>query len=188
MNAIKNVSNRRSFLKGVFSAGAFVVASRVLPESAFAQDPAVRTRAQSAPLSPSVYLGIEPDGTVFIVTHRSEMGTGIRTTLPMVAADELEADWSRVRIEQGLGDPKYGDQNTDGSRSVRDFYDAFRRAGATARTMLVSAAAAQWNVPAGECFAQNHEVVHRPSNRRLAYGALVPAAARLTAPQPATLV
>ena len=126
----------------------------------------MRTRAQSAPLSPSVYLGVEPDGTVFIVTHRSEMGTGIRTSLPLVAADELDADWSRVRIEQGLGDPKYGDQNTDGSRSIRDFYDAFRRAGASARVMLVSAAAAQWGVPATECAAQNHEVVHRPSGRR----------------------
>jgi isoquinoline 1-oxidoreductase beta subunit len=186
MNAIENVSRRR-FLHGMFSAGAFVLASRVFPESAFAQDPAVRTRAQSAPLSPSVYLGIDPDGTVFIVTHRSEMGTGIRTSLPMVAADELEADWNRVRIEQGLGDTKYGDQNTDGSRSIRDFYEAFRRAGATARTMLISAAAAQWKVPAGECFAQNHEVVHRPSNRRLAYGALVADASRLPAPQPETL-
>src|SRR5436189_1715724 len=176
MNAIRNVSNRRSFLKGVFSAGALVVASRVLPESAFAQDPAVRTRAQSAPLSPSVYLGVDPDGTVYIVTHRSEMGTGIRTSLPMVAADELEADWSRVRIEQGLGDTKYGDQNTDGSRSVRDFYEAFRRAGATARTMLVSAAATQWKAPESECAAQNHEVVHKPTGRKLAYSALVPEA------------
>src|SRR5215510_3028744 len=123
MKLVDNVS-RRQFLSGMFSAGAFVVVSQVLPEFAFAQDPAVRTRAQSAPLNPSVYLGIEPDGTVFIVTHRSEMGTGIRTTLPLIAADELECDWSRVRIEQGLGDTKYGDQNTDGSRSVRDFYDA----------------------------------------------------------------
>src|ERR1700704_3085606 len=162
-NAIQNVSNRRSFLKGMFSAGALVVAARVLPESAFAQDPAVRTRAQSAPLSPSVYLGVETDGTVFIVTHRSEMGTGIRTSLPMVAADELDADWSRVKIEQGLGDPKYGDQNTDGSRSIRDFYAAFRQAGASARSMLVRAAAAQWNVPATECVAENHEVTHRAS-------------------------
>src|SRR4030095_10757247 len=157
MKPIVNISSRRQFLKGMFSAGTFVIAARVLPESAFAQDPAVRTRAQSAPLSPSVYLGIEPDGTVFIVTHRSEMGTGIRTSLPMVAADELDADWARCRIEQGVGDPRYGDQNTDGSRSVRDFYDAFRRAGASARAMLVSAAAAQWNVPAAQCVVRNHE-------------------------------
>ncbi len=180
MSVLENVS-RRQFLGGVFSAGAFVLASRVVP--AWAQDPAVRTKAQSAPLSPSVYLGVEPDGTVFIVTHRSEMGTGIRTSLPLVAADELEADWSRVRIEQGLGDPKYGDQNTDGSRSIRDFYEAFRRAGASARTMLIGAAAAQWNVPASECAAQNHEIVHRPTGRKLAFGALVPAAARLPVPK-----
>jgi isoquinoline 1-oxidoreductase beta subunit len=181
MTTIDNVS-RRQFLGGVFSTGAFVLVSQVVPESVWAQDPSVRTRAQSAPLNPSVYLGIEPDGTVFIVTHRSEMGTGIRTTLPLVAADELEADWSRVRVEQGLGDPKYGDQNTDGSRSIRDFYDAFRQAGASAKAMLVSAAAAQWSVPASECTAQNHEVVHQRTGRRLGYGALVPAASRLPVP------
>jgi len=139
MSLLENISSvsRRQFLEGLLSTGAFVVASQVVPESVWAQDPAVRTRAQSAPLSPSVYLGIEPDGTVFIVTHRSEMGTGIRTSLPLIAADELDCDWSRVRIEQGLGDTKYGDQNTDGSRSVRDFYDAFRRAGASAKVMLI---------------------------------------------------
>ena len=118
MKVVDNVS-RRQFLSGMFSAGAFVVVSQVLPESAFAQDPAVRTRAQGAPLNPSVYLGVEPDGTVFIVTHRSEMGTGIRTSLPLVAADELDADWNRVKIVQATGDEKYGDQDTDGSHSVR---------------------------------------------------------------------
>jgi isoquinoline 1-oxidoreductase subunit beta len=185
---VTNVS-RRQFLGGVFSTGAFVLAARVLPESAWAQTPVplFRTKADQSSLNPSVYLGIEPDGTVFIVTHRSEMGTGIRTTLPMVAADELDADWGRCRIEQGVGDARYGDQNTDGSRSVRDFYDAFRRAGASARTMLVSAAAAQWNVPAAQCVARNHEVVHEASGRRLAFGALVPAAAKLTVPKPEEL-
>ena len=90
---------------------------------------------------------------MFIVTHRSEMGTGIRTSLPLVAADELDADWSRCRIEQGVGDTRYGDQNTDGSRSMRDFYPVFRLAGATAKAMLITAAAAQWRVPASECVA-----------------------------------
>jgi isoquinoline 1-oxidoreductase beta subunit len=173
---IENVS-RRQFLGGIASTGAFILAARVLPESAWAQEPVVRTRAESSVLSPSVYLGVNPDGTVFIVTHRSEMGTGIRTTLPMVAADELDADWKRVTIEQGIGDAKYGDQNTDGSRSIRDFYEAFRRAGASARSMLIAAAAAQWNVPVASCVARNHEVVHEASGRKLAYGALVPAAA-----------
>jgi isoquinoline 1-oxidoreductase beta subunit len=189
MNTIENVS-RRQFIGGVFSAGAFVLAAQVLPKSAWAQaaGPAVRTQADTAMLNPSVYLGIQPDGTVFIVTHRSEMGTGIRTSLPLVAADELDADWSRVKIEQGIGDARYGDQNTDGSRSIRDFYVAFRQAGASARAMLVSAAAAQWNVPASECTTAKHEVVHQASNRRLAYGALVPAAAKLSVPEVDTLV
>jgi isoquinoline 1-oxidoreductase beta subunit len=182
MSTIENVS-RRQFIGGVFSAGAFVLAARVLPDSAWAQTPAVRTSADGAALNPSVYLGIQPDGTVFIVTHRSEMGTGIRTSLPLVAADELDADWARVRIEQGIGDARYGDQNTDGSRSIRDFYDAFRQAGASARAMLVSAAATQWNVPASECTTGNHEVLHQVSGRRLAYGALVPAAAKLPVPK-----
>lgn len=182
MNRLDNVS-RRQFLGGVFSAGAFVLVARVVPESAWAQTPSpFRTQADASLFNPSVYLGIQPDGTVFIVTHRSEMGTGIRTTLPMVAADELEADFGRVRIEQGIGDPRYGDQNTDGSRSVRDFYEAFRQAGAAARAMLVDAAAARWSVPASECVAQMHEVVHQASGRRLGYGALVPAAAQLPVP------
>ena len=182
MSLIENVS-RRQFLGGVFSAGAFVVAARILPESVWAQEPLYRTKADAAALHPSMYLGIEPDGTVFIVTHRSEMGTGIRTSLPLVAADELEADWGRVKIEQAIGDARYGDQNTDGSRSIRDFYDAFRQAGASARAMLISAAAAQWSVPASECSAQNHEVVHQKSGRKLGYGALVPAASKLSVPK-----
>jgi isoquinoline 1-oxidoreductase subunit beta len=189
MSTIENVS-RRQFIGGVFSTGAFVLAAQVLPKSAWAQaaGAAVRTNADTAMLNPSVYLGIQPDGTVFIVTHRSEMGTGIRTSLPLVAADELDADWSRVRIEQGIGDARYGDQNTDGSRSIRDFYVAFRQAGASARAMLVSAAAAQWNVPVAECTTANHEVRHQASGRRLAYGALVPAAAKLSVPKAETLV
>ena len=183
MTRVENIS-RRQFLHGAATAGAFVLAAKVLPSSLFAQQAAAfRTQAESSPLNPSVYLGIRPDGTVFIVTHRSEMGTGIRTSLPQVAADELDADWSRVTIEQGIGDTRYGDQNTDGSRSIRDFYDAFRHAGASARAMLVTAAAGQWNVPGGECVTRNHQVVHQPSGRTLDYGALVPAAAKLSVPK-----
>src|SRR5688572_21270682 len=177
--------HRRQFLGGLFSTGAFVVASRLVPAELLAQSSSaaiLNTKADTAALHPSVYLGIEPDGTVFLVTHRSEMGTGIRTTLPLVAADELDADWSRCRIEQGVGDPRYGDQNTDGSRSIRDFYDAFRVAGASARTMLITAAAAQLKVPAGELATLNHEVVHARSGWRVRYGALVPGPANLAVP------
>jgi len=186
MSNIENVS-RRNFLGGVFSAGALVLAAQVLPGEAWGDTNEYHGKADGSPLHPSVYLGVETDGTVYIVTHRSEMGTGIRTTLPMVAADELEADWKRCKIEQGIGDKKYGDQNTDGSKSIRGFFVAFREAGASARMMLVSAAAAQWNVPVAECKAQMHQVVHTPSGRKLDYGALATAAGKLPIPKPEQL-
>ena len=149
MNTIENVTRPTFPRRRVF--GRCVRAGRARDaRELFAQAPAARSllsQVEKSALRPSIYLGIEPDGTVYIVTHRSEMGTGIRTTLPIIAADELDADWSKVKIEQGIGDARYGDQNTDGSKSIRDFYDAFRLAGASARTMLVSAAAAQWGVP-----------------------------------------
>jgi isoquinoline 1-oxidoreductase beta subunit len=185
VTALINVS-RRGFLHGIVAGGAFLIASRVVSDLAWAETgPA--TRADAAPLRASVYLGIEADGTVVIVTHRSEMGTGIRTTLPMVAADELDADWSRVRIEQALADSRYGDQNTDGSRSMRDFYDAFRRAGAAARSMLISAAAAQWGVPPAQVIARDHRIVHEATDRSGGFGEFVAAAGRLPIPAPEQL-
>ncbi|MBK9705904.1 MAG: xanthine dehydrogenase family protein molybdopterin-binding subunit [Acidobacteria bacterium] len=180
MNRVELVS-RRNFLGGVFSAGAFVLGAKVLPFDALAAGESAEPAA--AAWNPSVYLGLEPDGRVIIVAHRSEMGTGIRTVLPAVLADELEADWAKVRIEQALGDAKYGSQNTDGSCSIRDFYDAMREAGATARLMMVRAAATQWGVPANECKAQNHQVVHAGSNRKIGYGDLVALAAKQPVPK-----
>jgi isoquinoline 1-oxidoreductase beta subunit len=110
------------------------------------------------------------------------MGTTSRTTLPLVVADELDADWKRVKIEQAIGDKRYGDQNTDGSHSIRSFYDAMREAGATARFMLIQAAAKQWGVPAGECETDLHVVVHRATSRKAGYGELASAAAKLPVP------
>jgi isoquinoline 1-oxidoreductase beta subunit len=162
----------------MFSAGAFVLGARLLPAEASAS-----ADAGKAAWNPSVYLGIETDGSVIIVAHRSEMGTGIRSVLPSVLADELDADWARVKIEQATGDKKYGDQNTDGSCSIRNFYDAMREAGASARMMLESAAAAQWGVPVAECKAQNHQVVHAGSGRKLGYGELAASAAKQPVPK-----
>jgi len=140
------------------------------------------TNADHAKLHPSVYLGIDPDGTVWIVASRSEMGTTSRTTLPLVVADELDADWKRVKIEQAIADKRYGDQNTDGSHSIRSYYDAMREAGATARFMLIQAAAKQWGVPATECETELHAVVHRSTSRSAGYGELASAAAKLPVP------
>ena len=132
---------------------------------------------------PNVYLTIDDLGDVTIVAHRSEMGTGIRTSLPTVLADELEADWSRVKLVQAVGDQEiYGDQNTDGSYSIRMFYLPMRRAGAAARMMLEQAAANQWGVDVSECQASNHQVVHKSTDKSLEFGALVQAAAELDVP------
>lgn len=180
MTTIIDVS-RRQFLGGVFSAGAFVVGARLFPVEALAQQAA--TAGAPAGWEPGVYLGIERSGAVKIVAHRSEMGTGARTCLPMIVADELEADWSRVTIVQALGDVKYGSQNTDGSCSVRDFYQAMRAAGAAARTTLEHAAAGKWGVAAEECQGRQHFVVHVKSGRKIAYGDLVPLASSATAPK-----
>ena len=123
------LASRRDFLTGVFSAGAFILGARFLP----AQQITAASDIKNAAWNPNIWIGINSDGSVIIVTHRSEMGTGIRTTLPMVLADELEADWTRVRLQQAIGSDKYGSQDTDGSCSIRDFYDTMREAGATAR-------------------------------------------------------
>src|SRR5437660_3444996 len=183
MSVIENVSRRRFLTGGIVAAGALVLGVRyyrkLSPGARLPRD----TNADHAALHPSVYLGIDPDGTVWIVASRSEMGTTSRTTLPLIVADELDADWKRVKIEQALGDSRYGDQNTDGSHSIRSFYDAMREAGATARFMLIQAAAQQWGVPAAECATDLHVVVHRSTKRRAGYGELATAAARLPIPK-----
>jgi isoquinoline 1-oxidoreductase beta subunit len=183
MSQIENVSRRR-FLKGAFGAGALILAVRYVPPIlGQGQVTDGRTDADLATLHPSIFVGIQPDGTVYIVAHRSEMGTVIRTSLPLVLADELDADWKRVKIDQAIGDPRYGDQNTDGSHSIRSFFDTMRVCGAAARWMLIQAAALQWNVPASECSTEPHMVVHKATGRRLGYGELAAEAARLTVPK-----
>ena len=129
---------RREFLKLTgMSAGCLVLGWR--PGDARA----------AGPLRFDLFLSLDASGQVEIVAHRSEMGQGIRTALPLVLADEMDADFDRVRVVQAPGDERYGSQNTDGSHSIRDFFEPMRKVGATARHMLVTAAAQAWGVPAG---------------------------------------
>jgi len=181
---IENVG-RRGFLKGMLGAGAFVLSVRWAPAEMFgsASGAGASDAMTKAPLRPNVYLAIDTDGTAYVIAHRSEMGSGSRTALPRIVADELDADWARVKIVQAIGDEKYGDQDTDGSHSVRSFFDTLRESGATARLMLVRAAAAQWGVPAVDCATELHSVVHKPSGKKLGYGALAAAAAKLEVPK-----
>jgi len=181
---VENVS-RRGFLQGLFATGGLVVAAEFVPSAAVfaAYATGAAKMAGGVVSDPHVFVSIDPSGLVTIVAHRAEMGTGARTSLPMVVADELEADWSRVKVAQSPGDEKkYGNQNTDGSRSMRHFIQPMRECGAAMRQMLETAAAQRWSVPVGEVQAQNHEVIHKPSGRKLGYGDLAAAASALPTP------
>jgi isoquinoline 1-oxidoreductase beta subunit len=182
MIEIVNVS-RRGVLQGLMSAGALVIAARFYPESLRAETASRGTHADAATLHANLFVGVNTDGIVYLVAHRSEMGTTSRTSLPLIVADELDADWKKVRIEQAIGDARYGSQNTDGSHSIREFYPAMREAGATARLMLVQAAAQQWSVPASECHTDLHTVVHPKTGRKAGYGELAAAASKLPVPK-----
>ncbi|PNG40044.1 acylaldehyde oxidase [Pseudomonas protegens] len=182
--ALSNLS-RRSFLKGVGATGALVLAASWGWQQAFAEDQ--KFGADGMPHGwvddPKVYVSIASDGSVTVICNRSEMGQGVRTSLSMVVADELEADWAQVKVKQAPGDEaRFGNQDTDGSRSMRHWYEPMRRCGAAARTMLEQAAAEQWQVPLSECRAQLHKVVHQPSGRELGYGVLAAAAGALAVP------
>jgi isoquinoline 1-oxidoreductase beta subunit len=182
---LSNLS-RRGFLKGVGATGALVLAASWGLPSAFAEGEQ-KYGADRMPNGwvddPKVYVSIEADGSVTVICNRAEMGQGVRTSLSMVVADELEADWARVKVRQAPADEvRFGNQDTDGSRSMRHWYEPMRRCGAAARSMLEQAAAAQWKVPVAECRAQLHKVIHSPSGRELGYGALATAAAALAVP------
>src|ERR1700694_2526108 len=180
---VENVS-RRSILRGLGIAGGLVLAAPVMSRQAFA---AYQTGAGEMPhgtvVDPRVFVAIASDGTVTIVAHRAEMGTGVRTSLPLIVAEEMEADWSRVKVAQAPGDEvKFGNQDTDGSRSTRHYLIPMRQVGASARMMLEAAAAKRWNVPVTEVKAVNHEVVHTASGRKLGYGELAADAAKESVP------
>ncbi len=179
---ISNIS-RRGFLAGL-GLGGFVLATG-LPLNVLADEPkyGADTMAGGTVDNPLIFVAIDEDGSVTILCHRSEMGQGVLTSLPMVVADEMEADWSRVNVVQAPGnEARFGSQNTDGSRSMRHFFSPMRRCGAAARLMLEKAAAATWDVPLTEVKAVKHEVVHTTSGKRLGYGEIAKAAAKLDVP------
>ncbi|ERM80701.1 isoquinoline 1-oxidoreductase [Rhodonellum psychrophilum GCM71 = DSM 17998] len=137
--------------------------------------------------APNVYINISSDNVITLIAHRSEMGTGIRTTLPMIVADEMGAEWSKVKIAQAEGDEeKYGDQNTDGSYSIRMFYEPMRLAGGTARQMLQAAAAAKWGVDVSECSTENSQVLHS-SGKKIKFGDLVADMGKMEIPKPESI-
>jgi len=170
---------RRKFIKVVgLSGGGLFLASYVPLQNVFANsgdDPKI--------FAPSVFLKIDSNGIVTIIVHRSEMGQGIKTALPMLIAEELEVDWDKIVIEQADADRKYGSQTTGGSTSIRRNWEPLRIAGATARVMLVTAAANRWNISIENCHAENGFVINSLNKETLSYGELVEDASKLPIPQ-----
>jgi isoquinoline 1-oxidoreductase beta subunit len=187
---IQNVS-RRDFLKntGLASGGMFVLGVfGGLRVDALNEDGMISPSAsagspiEDGAFQPNVFIALNEDGEVFIVSSRVEMGQGVKSSVPPLIADEMEADFDRVQIIQGDGDAKYGNQSTGGSTSIRALFDHWRKAGATARIMLVAAAAERWGVAVSECEAENHVVYHRPTGRQAGYGELAMAASAQPVP------
>ncbi len=176
---------RRDFLKNTAAGSAALVIGFTLPLELFGQ------QAQQPPPTPNpfeAWVKVDTEGNVTLICAKSEMGQGVRTTLPMILADEVEVEWSKVKVEQAATNTRlYRGLGTGGSSSVRTSFTPLRQAGAAAREMLITAAAAKWGVERNTCYAEKGAVVHKPSGRRLAYGALVADAAKLPIPDLATV-
>ncbi|GAA0851871.1 xanthine dehydrogenase family protein molybdopterin-binding subunit [Aliiglaciecola litoralis] len=173
---IENVS-RRHFLKVSSIGTGSLVLSSLLPSitPVWAQHPEKSNEL-------NLFVSINSDNTVNIICHRSEMGQGIRTSIPQVVAEELCADWQLVSVIQGLANEAYGSQNTDGSRSIRRFYTTLRQMGAAARSMLEQAAAEMWKVDVTEVYAKDSYIHHKLSSKKVSFGYIADKAAKLTPP------
>lgn len=178
MSEIKNIS-RRGFIKSLgLASGGLLIACQTDFFSSSTEGEISKHNFQ-----PNLFIELSSDGILTLVASRSEMGNGVRTSLTSVIADEMEASWDRVVVKQATGDKKYGDQNTDGSRSIRYLYETMREMGAMARMMLITAAAQKWNVSQEDCYAKEHHVYLKNSTKKLGFGELAQAASLLEAPK-----
>lgn len=179
---------RREFIKGSMAGAGLAIAVSLTPAGYRLLSAKELEKDTTALFSPSVWLQIRSDNIVNIVVNKSEMGQGVLTSLPMILADELDADWKQVRTttapaDDRYKDPEWGAQATGGSSSVRHMFETLRKAGAAAREMLISAASLTWEVPASECEAREGSIRHARTGRRLTYGQLCGKAASLPIPQ-----
>ena len=175
--------NRRAFIAGGAAAGAGLIIGVRLPESLLLAQGA---RKRPIPNPFIAYIHVKPGGKISLIVAKSEMGQGILTGLAMCLAEEAEVDWSSVSVEQADTRPDlYAHLGTGGSTSTRENFMPLRRAGATVRELMITAAAAKWNVPRTDCVASKGAVLHRASARQASYGDLVEAASKLPLPDAA---
>jgi isoquinoline 1-oxidoreductase beta subunit len=181
MSNIQQV-NRRDFMKlfGLASTGIILGCNISSDKKAFI--PQV-----DGVFKPNLFVQIQKDGKVILLASRSEMGQGIRTSLASAIADELEADWNLISVKQATGNGKYGNQNTDGSRSVRTLLEPMRKMGAAAKMMLITAAAKKWNVLEADCKAENHHIINTKTKAKISFGDLVDDASKLPIPADETI-
>ena len=184
MLGVQNIS-RRTFLKSAGVTGALVLGANV---SAGSMIGTARGQSNGTSVKPNLFVEIADDGTVTLTCSRSEMGQGVRTGIPMILADELEADWQRVKIWQAPGDETKFDpagkdqQNTDGSRSTRHHFEVMRQLGAAGRYVLEQAAAKKWGVDPSEVYAKDHRLYHTATGQWFDFGEVVDAAADIVVP------
>ncbi len=180
--------DRRGFFRvSALAGGGLLLGLYAKHTSALAAEVGQPTDATLGDFSPNAFLRIAPDGTVTIVAHKPEMGQGVMTSIPMILAEELDVEWSTVKLDIGRASPAFGGQLSGGSTSVPASYNNMRQMGATARAMLVTAAAQTWSVPETELVTASGAVTHQASNRKAGYGELVAKAKTLPVP-PATAI
>ena len=176
--------SRRSFIKNIsLVSGGLILACNV-PDT---KNEIRRLSDDLDDFKPNLFVQLKSNGDLILTASRSEMGQGVRTSLTSVIADEMDADWNRVNVKQATGDDAYGNQNTDGSRSIRTIYEPMRQMGAMARAMLVTAAAKRWNIDESVCTTKMHYVINNENNDRIFYGDLVEEASKLDIPKDVTL-
>ncbi len=180
--------DRRSFLSlSAITGGGLLLGLYAGETSAQTAEVGQPTEASLGEFSPNALVRIAPDGTVTIVAHKPDMGQGISTALPMILAEELDVDWKSVELDLGKADPAFGNQSSVGSMGVPRSYDSMRQMGASARAMLVTAAAQNWSVPESELTTDDGTVIHAASGRKAGYGELVAKAKTLPVPSSKTL-
>ncbi len=179
-----NTLSRRTFIRNIsLVSGGLILACNV-PDT---KNEINRLTEDLHDFNPNLFVQLKSNGDLILTASRSEMGQGVRTSLTSVIADEMDADWGRVSVKQATGDDAYGNQNTDGSRSIRTIYEPMRQMGAMARAMLVTAAASKWNIEESDCSTKNHYVVNNKNDDKLFYGDLVEDASKLEIPKDISL-